>query len=117
MAIKLPGLTDTSHKNKHGDIYLVDKTANQADSSLEWYRLTESSRSLLNSVIAATTREKIKLRGAINSDKKRLAYLEGLNEEAYSVTQNGENFESIAKMKAIIAKYKTILDSLQSITV
>jgi hypothetical protein len=118
MATKSKAVLNIPGENAHGNVShsrVSQRVVNPETSPLEWYRLTESSRSLLNSVIAATAREKIKLKRNASPDEERLQYLDALNKEAYNLTRNGENFESATKMKKMIKKYKTILHALQPV--
>jgi len=79
---------------------------------LEWYRLTENSRNVLNAVIVTSAKEEIKETSKPHPDKRRIDYLKSLYIEAYDAARKSSNFESLEKMKEIVKHYQAILRSL-----
>jgi hypothetical protein len=51
---------------------------------------------------------------SLNPDREKIAYLEMLYEDAYSVNRDTANFQSLEKMQEIIDKYSPVLKALQS---
>jgi hypothetical protein len=110
--IRTPHIT-TSRASKRGG-YLSFKQAviSTIAPPLEWYRLTESSRNILNAVITTAAKEEINEASKPYPDRKRIDYLKGVYLEAHDVTRKSSNFESLEKMKEIVQHYRAILKNI-----
>ncbi|MFI5138794.1 MAG: hypothetical protein ACHQIM_13295 [Sphingobacteriales bacterium] len=82
-------------------------------SSMEWYRLTESSREILASVMAAAARAILNEEDQELPDQRKIGQLEKISEEVHQISNHSSNFQSQTRMKAIIRKYTPILHSLE----
>ncbi|HZY39762.1 MAG TPA: hypothetical protein VFE53_24070 [Mucilaginibacter sp.] len=76
---------------------------------LDWYSLTESANSILNGLIALSSRERRLEMGKANPDQLRIDDLKRLSEEVWAINNNSENFTSLERMEEIINKYSPIL--------
>ena len=84
------------------------------DSSLEWYRLTESSREVLGSVMAAAAVAILNEEDQKLPNLEKIEQLEKISEEVHLISNRSNNFQSLSRMKAIIRKYTTGLQDLES---
>lgn len=82
---------------------------------MEWYKLTEISRNVLNTLITFAAKETLKESKKESPDQVRLQSLEVIYTEAHSVNQDNSRFESLESMKAIIKHYQTVLESLKKV--
>ncbi|HTE00859.1 MAG TPA: hypothetical protein VK668_16320 [Mucilaginibacter sp.] len=91
---------------------LTKPDAGRITPPLEWYRLTENSRNVLNAIITLAAREERVEKKRSQPDIKRIDYLKALYAEAYSVSRTSSNFESLDKMRDIVRHYEGVLQSL-----
>jgi len=82
---------------------------------LEWYRLTENSRNVLNAVIATAAKEETKEASKPYPDQNKIDYLKSLYIEAREATSRSSNFESLEKMKEVIQHYHAVLQSIKAV--
>jgi hypothetical protein len=80
---------------------------------MEWYRLTESSRNILNAVITFAAKEEVKEASKLNPDKQRIDYLKAVYTKAHNDTSKGSNFETLETMRDIVQHYQKILQGLK----
>lgn len=76
---------------------------------LDWYDLTESTNSILNGLIAYTSRERRKELDKLNPNKEKIAQLTLLQNEVLVVNNNTQNFKNLERMEELIAHYAPIL--------
>lgn len=81
---------------------------------LDWYRLTESTNSILNGIIAYAGRERVKESLKSKPDQKRIAELQALSDEVRDVNDHTVNFQSLERMEELIAHYGPILQTANS---
>lgn len=87
---------------------LLERTKIKADAPenpLDWYTLTETTNSILNGLMAYTSRER---RKELKKEKPNAILLSDLNnlfEEIHAINDNPDNFKSARKMEEIIGKY------------
>lgn len=92
----------------------VKKTAERdlnifvSDSSLDWYKLTESTRHILNTLMASSAKKQIAERLKTHPDHARLQALKTLSLTAAELSRDASNFESKERMEEIIAAYADI---------
>ncbi|MGX5854430.1 hypothetical protein ACWKW6_12320 [Dyadobacter jiangsuensis] len=75
------------------------------DNTADWFLLTEITNSLLNELIAYTSRERRRQMKQVEPDLCRVKLLEELFEEVHGINSDPENFKSLGRMKAIIDRY------------
>lgn len=73
--------------------------------TFDWYLLTEITNSLLNELIAYTSRERRRQMKQVEPDLCKVKLLEELFEEVRGINSDPENFKCIGRMKAIIGRY------------
>lgn len=76
--------------------------------------LTETTNSVLNELIAYTSRERRKEMKQVRPDLARIKLLEELFEEVHSINSNPENFKSIGRMESIIGQYAPKLTAIHN---
>jgi hypothetical protein len=81
----------------------------QARNPLDWYSRTESANSILNGLVALSSRESMKESEKSNPDQKRIGELQALRKEAIEAVNNNENFLSLERMDHVIERYGPIL--------
>ncbi|MHA4740679.1 hypothetical protein [Dyadobacter sp. MSC1_007] len=81
---------------------------------LDWYVLTETTNSVLNELIAYTSRERRKEMKQVRPDLAKIKLLEELFEEVHSINSNPENFKSIGRMESIIGQYAPKLTAIHN---
>jgi len=82
----------------------------------DWYTLTETTNSILNELIAYTSREEIKEYKKPIQDSKRLKELDDFFKEIHAINRSTANFKSVDRMEEIISKYGPLLRAVNSIT-
>lgn len=73
--------------------------------TFDWYLLTEITNSLLNDLIAYTSRERRRQMKQLEPDLCKVKLLEELFEEVHGINSDPESFKSLGRMKAIIDRY------------
>jgi hypothetical protein len=111
------GLSDQHSSTKKGKRPIISAAVLQEDnltnSSLEWYRLTEGSRNVLNAIITFTSREQLLEETKTNPDQKKIAEFEKRYEEAYDLLNKSDNFKSLEGMQQILDTYAGVLQTLR----
>lgn len=79
------------------------------ENPLDWYTLTETTNSILNGLMAYTSREKRKELKKEVPDMEHLKELELLFEEVFALNENPDNFKSAPRMESIIKQYGPLL--------
>ena len=69
---------------------------------LDWYVLTETTNSLLNELIAYTSRESRREMKRVEPDLGKVKLLRELFEDVHCINSNPENFRSIERMKSLV---------------
>ena len=82
--------------------------------ALDWYILTETTNSLLNELIAYSSRERRKEMKRAIPDHRKIQELQELFEEVHTINSDPENFKSIGRMEAIIGQYGPKLNAINS---
>jgi len=83
------------------------------NSSIEWYRLTESTRHVLNAIITFTSREQLREEAKAHPDRKKINAFEKQYEEAYDLLNKNDNFKSLERMEEILNTYTPVLQGLR----
>src|SRR5690606_41137342 len=78
------------------------------DSLLDWYRLTESARHVLNSIITQCGRLQLEEMEKDNPDLDKLSKLRELSRRAVEISRNSKNFENKQLMLEIIDTFGNI---------
>ncbi|WP_448698239.1 hypothetical protein ACFGVR_15580 [Mucilaginibacter sp. AW1-3] len=89
----------------------IERRLNQAvvpGNTFDRYGATESLSSILNGLITLTTSEQMWERSQAIPDTKRIAQLKALFDKVWTVNNQPANFDSVAQMEKLIAKYSPI---------
>jgi hypothetical protein len=74
-------------------------------SSLDWYKLTESTRHVLNSLITGSARKQLEERLKENPDHQRIENLRALSKTIVEISRDPKVFESKTIMQEVLAQY------------
>lgn len=75
------------------------------NSSLDWYKLTESTRHILNIVITKASKERLKESEKLHPDSKRIAKLSAISLKAIAITRDTAVFQSKERMQEVMDEY------------
>jgi len=78
------------------------------NSSLDWYKLTENTRFVLNDVVVRSAKALMKEQAKNNPNSRKIKRYESLMRAATSLSRNSANFESKERMGDILKKYGKI---------
>jgi len=104
---------------KNGDqIFHIDIKANGnhgtaapisfSGSTLDWYKLTETSRHVLSLAISGSIQEQLNEMQKLNPDEKRIHDLEQITINISKINRDPKNFKSKEKMMEIIKSYSNL---------
>jgi hypothetical protein len=94
---------------------LKNTSPDALENPLDWYGLTETANSILNELIAYTSREEFKESQKPIPDKKHLLEMETLFQEVHAINKDPENFKSFKRMQEIISKYAPLLRNIYDV--
>jgi hypothetical protein len=77
-------------------------------STLDWYKLTETSRHVLSQAISGSIQEQLNEMQKLNPDEKRIQDLEQFTIDISKISRNPKNFKSKEKMIDIIKSYSNL---------
>lgn len=77
-------------------------------SLLDWYKLTEATRHVLNSVITQSGRMQLMEMEKVNPDNQKIRQLRELSKMLMEISRDSRNFENKQRMIAIIEKLENV---------
>lgn len=85
-----------------GDYYFSLK---RSESALDWYKLTENARHILNQIVSASIAEQYQEMGLDHPDQHRIEILQDIAGKAVQAARNSANFQSKERMIEIIEEF------------
>lgn len=74
-------------------------------SSLDWYKLTENTRHVLNNIMTSSAKKQLEESMKDNPDKERLNGYRSITQIVSEMTRDPKNFESKERMQEILEEY------------
>ena len=81
------------------------KKAATDNSPLEWYRLTEITMHVLNTVVTKNAKEQIAESRKANPDQEKIRELKSKIREVMDVINDAKNFDSTTRMRQLLEEY------------
>jgi poly-D-alanine transfer protein DltD len=78
-------------------------------STLDWYKLTETSRHVLSQVVSGSIQQQLEELDKPSPDQNRIHKLEQIALEAAKLSRDSKNFKSKERMLEIITSYSNFL--------
>jgi poly-D-alanine transfer protein DltD len=106
--------TDLEIQNTEGIINIELKNYNGntgehpisfSGSTLDWYKLTETSRHVLSQVVSGSIQQQLEELDKPNPDQEKIQRLEQISLEASKLSRDSKNFKSKERMLKIITNY------------
>ncbi|WP_259071305.1 hypothetical protein HDF24_04515 [Mucilaginibacter sp. X4EP1] len=94
---------------KKNHLPLTPTSTVQERNPLDWYSLTESTKSILTGLVALASTEHMKEMKKAHPNQDRIAELVALRDEAHQANRNTQNYKTMERMEELIAKYSPIL--------
>jgi hypothetical protein len=94
---------------KRNQLPLTPTSTVQERNPLDWYSLTESTKSILTGLVALASTEHMKEMKKAHPNQDRIAELVALRDEAHQANRNTQNYKTMERMEELIAKYSPIL--------
>lgn len=76
-----------------------------SSSSLDWYKLTENTRHVLNSIMTSSAKKQIEESLKENPDQEKLNGYRSISRIVSEMTRDSKNFESKERMREILEEY------------
>jgi hypothetical protein len=83
--------------------------SSEEEDTLNWYAITETSKAVINELIAYTIRERVEESMKAEPDHKHLEEINLFAEELITINDDTKNFTDYKRMQEIIAKYAPLL--------
>jgi hypothetical protein len=74
-------------------------------SALDWYKLTESTRHVLNHLMTSSAKKQLEESLKENPDQNRLNGYKTISNIVSGITRDSKNFDSIERMQEILDEY------------
>ena len=103
--------TDLEIQNNEGIFHVELKNGNSdhpisfSGSTLDWYKLTETSRHVLSQVVSGSIQQQLEELEKPNPDQEKIQKLEQISLEASKLSRDSKNFKSKERMLKIITNY------------
>ena len=94
---------NSESKNNNGNS--VEHPINFSGSTLDWYKLTETSRHVLSQVISASIQHQLTELDKPNPNQEEVNRLIQISFEASKLSRDSKNFKSKERMLEIISNY------------
>ena len=94
---------------KRNQLPLTPTSTVQERNPLDWYSLTESTKSILTGLVALASTEHMKEMKKAHPNQDRIAELVALRDEAHQANRNTQNYKTMERMEELIAMYSPIL--------
>ena len=76
-----------------------------SSSSLDWYKLTENTRHVLNHIMTSSAKKQMEESLKDHPDQIRLDGYKAISEIVAEITRDSKNFESIERMQELLQEY------------
>lgn len=79
-----------------------------SSSSLDWYKLTESTRHVLNALLVSSTTKEVEESLKVNPNMKKIQDYQVIIKIVMDLTRESKNFESKERMQEILNEYASL---------
>jgi hypothetical protein len=77
-------------------------------SSLDWYKLTENTRHVLNNIMTSSAKKQLEESMKDNPDQEKLVGYRSISLLISEITRDSKNFESKERMQEILEEYASL---------